>query len=322
MAGGLLSCPACHRLVHADRLQTLSQAADQAEGAGEVSTALSHWRQALDLLPAGSRQHSQVQDKIAALSGRAGASAAPKSMPGWSKNAAGLGVLAVVLWKFKFVLVFLATKAKLLLMGLTNATTAFSMLASLGLYWTAWGWKFALGIVGMIYIHEMGHVAALQRYGIKASAPMFIPGFGAFVQMQQHPATPSEDAQVGLDGPWWGLGAAAAAAGVHFAAHAPFWGALAQAGGWLTLFNLTPFWQLDGSRAFAALSRPHRIGAALAIAAAWFATGEGLLLLLAVVAVIRAAGRDAPERGHPAILAQYALLIAISSALCLLRIAA
>jgi len=71
-------------------------------------------------------------------------------------------------------------KGKLLLLGLTKSTTLFTMLLSMGVYWTAWGWRFALGLVLSIYVHEMGHVAALQRYGIKATAPMFIPGFAGY----------------------------------------------------------------------------------------------------------------------------------------------
>src|SRR3989454_12639768 len=81
------------------------------------------------------------------------------------------------------------------------------MLLSAGVYWAAWGWKFALGVVLSIYVHEMGHVQALQRYGIKATAPMFIPGVGAVVRLKQYPASPREDARVGLAGPLGGLGA-------------------------------------------------------------------------------------------------------------------
>src|SRR5437870_5020636 len=89
------------------------------------------------------------------------------------------------------------------------------MLLSAGLYWTIWGWKFAFGLVLSIYIHEMGHVQALQRYGIKATAPMFIPGFGAVIRLKQHPADAREDARVGLAGPLRGLRAALAAYAVY-----------------------------------------------------------------------------------------------------------
>ena len=43
--------------------------------------------------------------------------------------------------------------------------------------------------------------------GIPATAPMFIPGLGAFVRLKQYPPMPSEDARVGLAGPVWGLAA-------------------------------------------------------------------------------------------------------------------
>ena len=38
----------------------------------------------------------------------------------------------------------------------------------------------------------------LRRYGIRASAPTFIPGFGALVRLKQMPASPRENARIGL----------------------------------------------------------------------------------------------------------------------------
>src|SRR5206468_952877 len=72
-------------------------------------------------------------------------------------------------------------------------------------------WKFALGLVASIYVHEMGHVAALLKYGVRASAPMFIPGLGAVIRMKQALGDPQQEARVGLAGPAWGVGAALAA---------------------------------------------------------------------------------------------------------------
>ena len=34
------------------------------------------------------------------------------------------------------------------------------MLLSAVVYWTIWGWKFAVGVVLFIYVHETGHVQA------------------------------------------------------------------------------------------------------------------------------------------------------------------
>ena len=114
------------------------------------------------------------------------------------------------------------------------------MLAALGVYWTIWGWKFALGFVLSIYIHEMGHVAAMKRFGIAATAPMFIPGFGAFIRMKQHPATVQEEARIGLGGPIWGFGAAAGCFLLYVATDQPYWAALTHTGAMIDLFNLLP----------------------------------------------------------------------------------
>src|SRR5262249_21773650 len=149
---------------------------------------------------------------------------------GASAGAAGVGGLALLLWKFKFVAILALGKAKFLLLGLAKASTFFSMILSLGVYWAAWGWKFAVGLIVSIYIHEMGHVAALRGFGIKASAPMFIPGLGAVVRMQQMPGDPRQDARVGLAGPIWGLGAAIAAALSYLISAWPIWWAIARVG--------------------------------------------------------------------------------------------
>jgi len=234
----------------------------------------------------------------------------------------GAGLL---LWKFKAVLLFLLPKAKLLFLGLTKSSTLFSMILSLGVYWAVFGWWFALGLLLSMYVHEMGHVAALQRYGLPASFPMFVPGLGAFVRLKQRPANPVEDARIGLAGPFWGLGAAVVSYGAFLITGWPILAAIAKVGAWINLFNLLPVWQLDGGRAFHALSRPQRWIAAAGLAVAWVATHEGLLVLLALVAAFRAWGGQAPAseegaKGDRATLVQYLALVALLAALCLVEV--
>ena len=174
LAASLLRCPACRRLVHADRLSALSSEAERFEQAGNPAQALTGWRAALELLPADAPQVATIQRRIASLTAQAAASErslADKRPDFVRRFGPVIGGALVLLWKVKFALVFLLTKAKFLLLGLTKMSTLFSMAAAAGVYWTLWGWKFALGVVGSIYVHEMGHVAALRRYGIKASAP-------------------------------------------------------------------------------------------------------------------------------------------------------
>jgi Zn-dependent protease len=311
-----LSCPSCHRLVHADELKRLAAAAQQAEARGDVSAQLEAWRRALTRLPPESTQYASILQRVEALSrsldatGGPGAEAAGETKKSWWSGGA-LGAAALLLWKFKAVAVFVLTKAKFLVLGLSKGTTFFSMLAALGVYWTIWGWKFALGFVLSIYVHEMGHVAAMRRYGLAATAPMFIPGLGAFIRMKQRPATVQEEARIGLAGPIWGFGAAAACFLIYVGTQEPFWAALTHVGAMINLFNLMPIWQLDGGHAFTALNRSER-GIATGVAAgALLVTGEGLLVLIAILAGVQAF-REAPNAaGDRPVLIQFAGLVVV-----------
>jgi hypothetical protein len=114
----------------------------------------------------------------------------PGSQPGdqpsgTRKKLGALGTAGALLFKFKTFLLLALTKGKLVLLGLTKVNTLLSMLASIGVYWLLYGWKFGLGFVLSIYVHEMGHVMALARYGIPASATMSIPFFGEFIRLKE-----------------------------------------------------------------------------------------------------------------------------------------
>jgi Zn-dependent protease len=318
VAAGLLVCPGCHRLVHSEALNRLKAEADAAAAAHDYAAELAAWRSAAALLPAGSRQALAVAEKIDALTRRGGPASAPAEMPktGIWKWIGGLGPVGVLIWKLKFVIIAFATKGKLLLLGLTKASTLFSMLLAFGVYWTAWGMWFAAGLVISIYIHEMGHVAALRRYGIAASAPMFIPGLGALIRLRAQRLAPHEDARIGLAGPMWGLGAAVAAFAGASLGGGPMYAAIAHTGAWLNLFNLLPIWQLDGNRGFAALASSQRWIAALAFVGGWMVTHDGLFVLLIAAAAFRAFDAHAPADGDRGALGQFVFLIAALSVIC------
>ena len=319
LAPSLLACPACRQLVHTSALTQLSRDAERAAAAGDPHTALARWQEALALLPPDSGQYASVAERVAALGRQVDAGRPAGSPPpaagkqhgaSWLAKGGGIGLtVALLAWKLKFVLVFVLTKAKLLLLGLTKMSTLLSMLASFGLYWSRWGWQFAAGFVLSIYIHEMGHVAALRRYGIKAGAPFFVPGLGAFVMLKQQVTDPRQDARVGLAGPIWGLGAALAAYAAFWATDSGLWRAIGYWGALINLFNLLPVWQLDGGRAFHALTRAQRWMAAGVLGAGWLVASHGLLMLLGAVAVWRAAFTAAPADGDGDSLWWYALLV-------------
>ncbi len=277
LAPTMTACPVCGKLVHTEKLAQLADTARKATDRGDILLALQCWREALELLPAGSKQHQIVSGKITELGPLASSTvpatdptAKPKTIG--SRITGGLGALALLGWKLKTVV-----------LGLTKATTLFSMLLSFGVYWTVWGWPFAAGLVLSIYVHEMGHVIALRRLGFKATSPMFIPGLGALIRLQQQVVNPDEDAEIGLAGPIYGLGAAIVALVIWQLTHRPIFAAIAGVGAWVNLFNLMPIWTLDGGRGFHAMSRLQKVLAALTAAGAWYLTGDGLLILLALV---------------------------------------
>jgi Zn-dependent protease len=263
------------------------------------------WVKALELLPPDSEDYRLTKARIENIDLQLSDGNV------WKKRFAKLGPIGT------FLLVALS-KGKLLLLGLTKIGTLASMLAFFAVYWSIFGWKFALGFVLSIYIHEMGHVMALRKYNIAASAPMFIPFIGAIVRMKQYPGNVGEDARVGLAGPIWGLGSAVAAWLAAITTGLPIWYAIAHTAAWLNLFNLLPIWQLDGGRGFRALTRKQRGMAAGVAIAMWALTHQTILLLIALGAGYRLFSRDYPADDDNVVLMQYAGLIVLLSLLMMM----
>jgi Zn-dependent protease len=173
---------------------------------------------------------------------------APKTETAWSrvKKALGpIGVIGVVILKF-------LAKIKFVLPILLK--TGGSMLITIGVYAMVWGWKFAVGFVLLLMLHECGHLIVAKKFGLKVSAPMFIPFVGAFILLKEAPRNAWMEACVGIGGPMFGSLAALLChtAGIHFGA--PLLIALAWSGYFLNLFNLAPVGMLDGGRIVTALS--------------------------------------------------------------------
>jgi Zn-dependent protease len=162
--------------------------------------------------------------------------------------------------------------------------TCGTMLLSVGVYTMQWGWPYAVGIVLLIFVHEMGHYIAARQRGLRVGAPTFIPFVGAWIDMKDKPHNVETEAYVGLAGPLIGtLGALAVYyAGRHYGS--PFLLSLSYTGFMINLFNLIPMSPLDGGRITAVLSpRIWLVGAPLLIAV-FFWMPSPLLLLIAFVA--------------------------------------
>jgi Zn-dependent protease len=174
---------------------------------------------------------------------------------------AAIAAIAAFLAKFKAVLLVIP-KLKLF-------STAGTMLISTAAYSFVFGLPFAVGFVVLLLVHEMGHVIALRREGIKASAPMFIPFLGAVISARSLGRNALAEARVGLAGPILGSVGAAACIGIWHATGNDLYRALAFTGFFLNLFNLLPVVPLDGGRAMAAMAP-----------SMWF-VGLGMTVLLA-----------------------------------------
>lgn len=133
-------------------------------------------------------------------------------------------------------------------------TLAFSALASIWAYALLYGWKFAVGFVLLIGIHEIGHVVMLRARGIEAGLPVFLPFLGAFVSMKESPKTAYDEAVSGIAGPVFGAIASFGALGAGIALDNELLRVLAYVGFFMNLFNLAPVLPLDGGRTAGALS--------------------------------------------------------------------
>ena len=185
-----------------------------------------------------------------------GTTSTPTATTSRSTRAGRLGELGRKLWApiaAVGLLIFKFKAAILAIFKLKIFATSASMLVSIAAYAWIWGWRFAVGFVFLLLIHELGHVLELRRQGIPASAPLFIPFLGAVVGMKQMPHNVWKEAQVALAGPIVGSLAAFGLWAAGEALDSELLVALAFTGFFLNLFNLIPVSPLDGGRAVAAL---------------------------------------------------------------------
>jgi Zn-dependent protease len=217
----------------------------------------------------------------------ASASGAPARSSG-SALKGGIGALLLgLLAKGKGLLVMLKALpfAKLLLTG-------GSMAASVLLYAMHGGFAFALGLVLMIFIHEMGHGLAMKRAGVDAGWPVFIPFFGAMIAMKGRPTHPRIEADIAFAGPVAGTAAALFVAGLGLWLKSPFFLGLAYTGFFLNLFNLTPLGFLDGGRVARVLSRKASVVGAVVMGALCLMSPSPQLILIAVMGLMHSFQRN------------------------------
>ena len=203
--------------------------------------------------------------------------------------------------------------AKLLLLLLSGAklgklaTTGGTMLLSVALYAWVFGWRYAVGFVALLFVHEAGHYIAARQRGLDVGAPTFIPFVGAWVALKDQPHDAETEACVGLGGPLLGTVGAIACYFLAKAYDAPWLLAVSYAGFFINLFNLIPLSPFDGGRITAVLSpRIWLVGVPVLAALFWWRPSP-MLILMAVLAApqvwqaIRYRADSAEARGYYAV---------------------
>ena len=178
--------------------------------------------------------------------------------------------------------------ALLLLFKIPAAGTLISLVISFGGYAIFYGPWFAVALVTMIFVHEMGHVVEIRRQGMQATAPIFIPFLGAAIFQRSHPTDALRQAQIGIAGPIAGTIGATIAFALYGTIHSPVLLLAALIGFYLNLFNLIPVWQLDGAWVLAPVSKWFQVAgyAVIAVGALFFHFFlSPIILIIAVLGI-------------------------------------
>lgn len=186
-----------------------------------------------------------------------------------------LTLTTIVLKSGKLVKVF--KTAKIIKPLITFGT----MIGSVLVYSLSLGLPMAVGLVLMLFIHELGHVVALKQKGLHASAPVFIPMLGAVI-FAPDMGDRDDEAYMGIAGPIvGGIAASLLLLPVVLIEGEPeVLSVLAFVALLINLFNLIPLRPLDGGRVTQAVGSQFKyVGIALLILLSLFLVTPGILLI-------------------------------------------
>ena len=132
------------------------------------------------------------------------------------------------------------------LLKIAGSLKFLGIFVAVGGYALIWGWRFAIGFVLLILVHELGHYVEARRQGLNPQLPVFIPFLGAYVALRGQPFDPWRNALVSVAGPVAGGIGALACLVYGNAVDSDLLRALAYSGFFLNLVNLVPISILDG----------------------------------------------------------------------------
>ncbi len=198
------------------------------------------------------------------------------------------------LWKVVSLGGRVAQRMSLCLLGLaamlnlgSTATMTLSLLLSLVVYAMAFGLRFAVGFIMLLFIHELGHLVASRIVGLRATTPLFIPFVGAVISLNKPPINAKMEANVAIGGPAIGLLSALLCLAAYLWTDSILLLVLAYTACLLNLFNLIPCDPLDGGRIAAAIS-PHMwwVGS-IVIGIVFFYTYNFFIFIILIFSMVR-----------------------------------
>ncbi|MGP4105958.1 site-2 protease family protein [Virgibacillus sp. L01] len=185
--------------------------------------------------------------------------------------------------------VFFLTKAKwlLVLLKVGKFATLASMFVSLWAYAIFFGWKFAIALVYLIFIHEMGHLVAAKLKNIPTSPAVFIPFLGAAIGIDPKKIDNAKtEFFVAYGGPLAGLISILPAFALYTTTGDPYWALVIQLGALINLFNLFPVSPLDGGRIVSVLSPNIWLVGLLALIPILFISPDPILILIFIFGLV------------------------------------
>lgn len=134
--------------------------------------------------------------------------------------------------------------------GQSPAWVVISTLLMLGFIWFLTGsWIVAVAAIFGLFVHEYGHVLAMNRLGMGPARIYIIPFLGGLARGQRNPTSEWDGVLVSLAGPAFGLLAVLPAVGLWLATGEREWMMGAFLIAMINLVNLAPAPPLDGSKA-------------------------------------------------------------------------
>jgi len=221
--------------------------------------------------PPGPQQHSPT---------------APRQQRARREGAAG-GILAGLLAFLKYGLV-------LVKFG-TFGPTLITMIIALWFYTLFFGPAFAVGIVVLILIHELGHFLVARWMGLPARLPIFIGPLGAVTSLRRSPGDAGKSGIIALAGPALGTVAALLCfmlAGIADPGYDRYLLlALAYFGCFLNLINLIPVGFLDGAKVADAIPKWMNVVGLLVVAAVVLLFGNPIGIIFLLLGIFHTVGR-------------------------------